>query len=246
MYKPVRTKKVYEEIIGQIKQLIAAGKLQPGDKLPSERDLSEQLNVSRASIREALSALEMMGVIVIRPGGGSFVQQVSYEGMLGSLSFLLQVNLEDVMQLLEVRKILEVEIAALAASRATDQDLEDIRQALHRMADAAYAQESGDEADAEFHYAVVKAAHNPILLRLINTISDLMANTFRFSRQKIFLVEGMPKTLYDSHCLIFKAIQKKQPQQARTCMHEHLTMVETIMVRQKRGGVGEIPAADGP
>ena len=118
MFKPVKIKKIYEEVIEQVKKLIIDGKLQPGDKLLSERELAEKLGVSRASVREAFSALEMMGIITIRPGEGSFVRQVSYEEMLEPLSFLLQVDIDNVMQLLEVRKILEVEVATLAATRA--------------------------------------------------------------------------------------------------------------------------------
>lgn len=87
MFKQVKTKKIYEEVIEQIKKLIIDGKLQPGDKLLSERELAEKLGVSRASVREAFSALEIMGIITIRAGEGSFVRQVSYEGMLEPLSF---------------------------------------------------------------------------------------------------------------------------------------------------------------
>jgi GntR family transcriptional repressor for pyruvate dehydrogenase complex len=240
MFKPVKTKKIYEEVIEQIKKLIIDGKLQPGDKLLSERELAEQLGVSRASVREAFSALEMMGVIAIRPGEGSFVRQVSYGGMLEPLSFLLQVDVDNVMQLLEVRKILEVEVASLAATRATAEDIEEIRLALNKMVDEVNAGEIGDVADAEFHFAVVKAAHNPILMTLINTISDLMANTVRFSRRKIFLVENMPNVLYDSHCLIFQAIVDKRAQLAGSLMHEHLTIVEKVMLQLKHGGAKEL------
>lgn len=240
MFKPVKTKKIYEEVIEQVKKLIIDGKLQPGDKLLSERELAEKLGVSRASIREAFSALEMMGVITIRPGEGSFVRQVSYEGMLEPLSFLLQVDIDNVMQLLEVRKILEVEVAILAATRATAEDVEAIKKALNTMVDEVNSGEVGDIADAEFHFAVVKAAHNPILITLINTISDLMANTVRFSRRKIFMVENMPTMLYDSHCLIFQAIIDRQPQKAGRLMHEHLTMVENIMLQLKNGEVTEL------
>lgn len=240
MFKPVKIKKIYEEVIEQIKKLIIDGKLQPGDKLMSERELAETLGVSRASVREAFSALEMMGIITIRPGEGSFVRQASYEGMLEPLSFLLQIDIDNVMQLLEVRKILEVEIAALAAVRATKEDIEDIRRALNKMVDEVNAGEIGDVADAEFHFAVVKAAHNPILVTLINTISDLMAKTVRFSRRQIFLVENMPNALYDSHCLIFQAIVDGKSQQARSLMHEHLTMVEKVMLQLKQGEVKEL------
>jgi GntR family transcriptional repressor for pyruvate dehydrogenase complex len=237
MFKPVKTKKIYEEVIEQIKQLIVVGELQPGDKLLSERELSEKLNVSRASIREAFSALEIMGIITIRPGEGSFVRQVSFEGMLEPLSFLLHVNVDDAMNLLEVRKMLEVEIAALAASRATPEDIEDMRQALHRMVDEVNDGEVGDKADAEFHYAVLKAAHNPILIKLMSAVSDLMNSTYRFSRQKIFMEGNMQKILYDSHCSIFQAIEQKKPKLARKMMEKHLTMVEESLVQLKRGGI---------
>lgn len=240
MFKPVKTKKIYEEVIEQVKKLIIDGKLQPGDKLLSERELAETLGVSRASVREAFSAMEMMGIITIRPGEGSFVRQVSYEGMLEPLSFLLQIDIENVMQLLEVRKILEVESATLAATRATSEDVETIRRALNNMVDEVNSGAVGDIADAEFHFAVVKAAHNPILITLINTISDLMANTVRFSRRKIFVLRDMPTTLYDSHCLIFQAIVDKKPKKAGNLMYDHLTMVENIMLKLKSGGVTEL------
>lgn len=237
MFKPVKTKKVYEEVIEQIKQLIVVGELQPGDKLLSERELSEKLNVSRASIREAFSALEIMGIITIRPGEGSFVRQVSFEGMLEPLSFLLHVNIDDAMNLLEVRKMLEVEIAALAASRATPENIEDMRSALHRMVDEVNDGEVGDKADAEFHYAILKAAHNPILIKLMSAVSDLINSTYRFSRQKIFMEGNMQKILYDSHCSIFQAIEQRKPKLARKVMEKHLTMVEDSLAQLKRGGI---------
>lgn len=240
MFRPVKTKKVYEEIVEQVKKLIVDGKLQPGDKLLSERELSEKLNVSRASVREAFSALEMMGVISIRPGEGSFVRQVSFEGMLEPLSFLLQVEIEDIMQLLEVRKILEVEIAALAAMRATDEDIEDIQRSLHSMMDEIRQGEIGDLADASFHFSVVKAANNPILLKVMSTISDLMTNTFRSSRQKLFLIDNMPMVLYNSHVGVYEAIASKNANLARIRMREHLTMVEEAMMTLKRGGISSL------
>jgi len=244
MFKPVKIKKIYEEVIEQIKKLIIDGQLQPGDKLMSERQLAETLSVSRASVREAFSALEMMGIITIRPGEGSFVRQASYEGMLEPLSFLLERDIDNVMELLEVRKILEVEIATLAAIRATAEDLEDIRRALNKMVDDVNAGEIGDISDAEFHFAVVKAAHNPILVTLVNTISDMMAKTVRFSRRKIFLEENMPTILYDSHCSIFQAIVDQKAQLAGRLMHEHLTMVENVMSRFKHETITKLTKFD--
>lgn len=236
MFRPVKTKKVYEEIVEQIKELIIDGKLQPGDRLLSERELSEKLNVSRASVREAFSALEMMGVISIRPGEGSFVRKISFEGMLEPLSFLLQLEIEDIMPLLEVRKIMEVETAGLAALRATKQDIDDMAAALNHMVEASQNDEIGDVADAAFHFAVTRAASNPILIRIMNAISDLMVNAFRSSRQKLYLVESMPQLLYESHYGIYEAIIAKDSQLARKRMHDHLSMVEATMLELKYGG----------
>ncbi|MDR3565342.1 MAG: FadR/GntR family transcriptional regulator [Negativicutes bacterium] len=240
MFRPVKTKKVYEEIIEQIKKLIVDGKLQPGDKLLSERELSDKLNVSRASVREAFSALEMMGIIAIRPGEGSFVRQVSFEGMLEPLSFLIQVEIDDIMQLLEVRKILEVETAALAATRVTPANLEAIQRAIQNMMNEVRRGEIGDNADSDFHFAVAAAANNPILIKMMGTISDLMAHTFRSSRQKLFMVENMPMVLYNSHVGIYEAIAGKNPNLARRRMREHLNMVEEAMKTLKSGGISSL------
>ncbi|WP_371371613.1 FadR/GntR family transcriptional regulator [Sporomusa aerivorans] len=235
MFKPVKTKKVYEEIIGQIKKLIIDGKLQPGDKLLSERELAETLNVSRASVREAFSALEIMGIITIRPGEGSFVKQVSYEGMIEPLAFFLQIEFDDIVQLLEVRKILEIETAALAAERATPKDLEAIQQALVGMLDEVSAGGIGEVGDAAFHFSIAQAANNPILIRLMNAISDLLTKTFRTSRQKLFLIDNMPTLLHQSHYEIYEAIAARNPRLAKRKMQEHLSMVETFLIKIKEG-----------
>ena len=240
MFKPVKTTKIYEEIIQQIKKLIVVGKLQPGDKLLSERELSEKLAVSRPSVREAFSALEMMGIIEIRPGEGSFVRQISYEGMLEPLSFLLQVEIDDILQLLEVRKILEIETAALAAIRASSDDIKELAQALDTMKIQVGAGEIGDGSDAAFHFTIARASGNAILVRVMNSISDLMTNTFKTARQKLFLVEDMPDILYHSHELIFTAIAGHNPQLARRYMREHLILVEDVMKGLKTGGMTSV------
>lgn len=237
MFRPVKTQKVYEKIVEQIKQLIIDGQLQPGDKLLSERELADTLNVSRASLREALTALEIMGIISIRPGEGSFVRRASFEEMMEPLSFFLQVEIDDIMQVLEVRKILEVEAVALAATRATEEELEAIRKAVESMVEQIETGEIGEVADADFHFAVARAANNPILMSLMNTISDLMTNVFRSSRQKMFLIENMPETLYQAHYGIYEAIVSHDPKQAQQRMRDHLAMVEEVMLHIKQGGL---------
>lgn len=244
MFKPVKTKKVYEEIIGQIKKLIIDGKLQPGDKLLSERELAETLNVSRASVREAFSALEIMGIITIRPGEGSFVKQVSYEGMMEPLSFFLQVEIDDLVQLLEVRKILEIETAALAAMRATPEDIEEIKSALACMLEEVNTGGIGEHGDAAFHFSIAKAANNPVLIKVMHTITDLLTKTFRTTRQKMFLIENMPTLLHQSHYEIYEAITAHNPRLARRKMQEHLSLVESVLAKIKKGQL-DIPNMQG-
>ena len=237
MFSPVKTKKVYEEIVGQIKQLIIDGKLQPGDKLLSERELSERFNVSRASVREAFSALAMMGIITIRPGEGSFVRQVSYEGMIEPLSFLLQVEISDITQVLEVRKILEVETAALAAERATPASLAEIRRALDYMREELEARGIGDQADDAFHLALAQAAANPLLVKVMTTIADLMTHTFRILRQKLFLIDHMGDYIYYSHLRIYEAVLAGDAKLARSRMLDHLLLVEKNMLALQQGEI---------
>ena len=226
MFRQVKTKKVYEEIVGQIKALIVDGKLQPGDKLASERDLSEKLGVSRASVREALSALEMAGIIEIRSGEGSFMKQVSFAGLMEPLSFCLQVESKEMVHFLEVRRVLEAEAAALAAVRAGEAEKTAIKKSLEAMRAEIVAGGFGDEGDTAFHVAVAKAAKNPILDQMMGVITELMSNTFRSDRQKMFLKPGVADDIYASHVAVYQAIVHHDPQQARVCMWKHLFLLE--------------------
>jgi GntR family transcriptional repressor for pyruvate dehydrogenase complex len=233
MFRPVKTKKVYEEIIEQVKLLITDGRLQPGDKLLSERELAEKLKVSRASVREAFSALEMMGIIKIKPGEGSFVRQVSFDNLIEPLSFMLQLETDDMFELLEVRKVMEVAAAGMAAHRATNEDLEAMGKALEEMQQDVLRGDLGDHADAEFHYAVMNAAHNSILNRIMNTIQDLMVQNLRNSRQRMFNSPGMPQILLGMHQNIYQAISDGDAKMARHYMQQHLSLVGKEMSKYR-------------
>lgn len=226
VFKPVRTKKVYEEIVQQVKELIAKGVLRPGDKLISERELADKLQVSRASVREALSVLESMGIIEIRPGEGTFVKETAGESIVEPLVLMVVKDRETGYALLEVRKILEVEGAALAASRATDEDLQRIEECLKEMRAEVERGDLGDVGDYKFHYALAEATHNPVLVRVMSTISDLLAQGLRSSRLRLFSLSGMPQTLLAQHTRIYEALKGRDPDGARKAMQDHLNFVE--------------------
>ena len=129
-FTPIKTKRLYEEIVEQIKQLITDGKLKPGDKLLAERELAEQFQVSRASVREAIRTLEMLGVIDIRPGEGTFVRRTGADDIIRPLAMFLAVERSSLLDMFEMRRIFETANASLAAERATQEELDQIESTL--------------------------------------------------------------------------------------------------------------------
>src|SRR2546427_11748123 len=121
---PIKSTRIYEEIVRQVKQLIAEGRLKSGDQLPPERDLAEKFVVSRTSVREALRALESLGFVEIRPGEGTFVREMSVDSLVGPLALVMTAQREAIGELFEARRVLEPSIASLAASRATPEEVQ--------------------------------------------------------------------------------------------------------------------------
>lgn len=229
--KPIKTKKIYEEIIEQIRVLVVNGNLKPGDRLPSERDLAVRLNVSRASVREALSALEMMGLLEIRSGEGTFIKKINIDSVVTPLAWVLSMEKDNILELLEVRKMLEGQTVTLAAKRAGAEDIYELEEALKSMLNDVKTGQLGEEADLRFHYAVAKASKNKILLRLMNTISDTMHQTLKASRVRLYEEHKSPERLYREHALILDAIKKQNEDEARFYMHEHLSGVEERLLK---------------
>jgi len=228
LFKPIKTKKIYEEIVEQIRQLIKDGELNPGDRLLSERELCERLRVSRASVREALSALEIMGLIEVRPGEGTFIRQTSVDSIIGPMALILSMEKDSIMELLEVRKVLEVEAAGLAAERASQEELDEMGETIEEMIKDLAEGHLGEVADQRLHYAIYKATHNSVLLRLMNTISDSMEQNIRTNRQKLYAIPGNPERLLKEHTGIYQAIAARDGQRARECMYDHLHRAQKV------------------
>lgn len=230
--RPIRPKKIYEEIVQQIKDLIGEGNLKPGDRLPSERELSERLAVSRASVREALSALAAMGVIVIRPGEGTFVQKIRNGAIVEPLAMALLLDRQAAMELLEARQALEGEAAYLAARRAGAEDLERMGELLKEMEHDLQRGVLGEEADLRFHLAIAEAARNSVLARLMHTVSDTMRQALKTSRQRLYTTPGNPEKLFAQHNQIYEAIKAREPRAARKAICQHLRFVEKELQKE--------------
>lgn len=224
--RPVKTKRIYEEIIEQIHMLVTEGKIKAGDRLPSERDLAEMLQVSRASVREALSALEMMGLLEIRSGEGTYIKQVNIDSVVAPLAWVLSLEKDTLSELLETRKMLETQAAFLAALRAEPKDLAEMQESLQEIRQAMQHGRKDYPCDRSFHEAIASGAKNRILYRMLDAISNTMHQTLKTYWSALFEKKGIPELLYQEHEAIYKAIEAKQPQEAYDRMLKHLERID--------------------
>jgi GntR family transcriptional regulator, transcriptional repressor for pyruvate dehydrogenase complex len=222
MYKVVQTSRLYELIVRQIEASIERGALKAGDQLPAERELAVQFGVSRTAVREAMKALREKGLVEAFPGRGTFVTNETSNSIWLTFDRIIRDDQrEGASHLVEVREVLEPEIAALSAVRASEEDREELRRALGIMDNAMDDPEQYIEADLDFHLALAEAAANPIILSLIDSIVGLL----REQRMSIFRVPGGPDRGQYHHRRILDAIEKHDPVRARAAMREHLQQV---------------------
>ena len=229
-FQPIRPKKISEEIVEQIKALIAKGELKPGDRLPSERDLADMLGVSRPSVRESIMVLEAMGFLEARQGGGTYVRALTEASITNPLARLVEKKDPELLRALaEVRMGLESWSAYLAARRATEQDLAEIRRLYAIMEKQAASGGWSPEVDAQFHYAITSASHNSLQMHVLDSIHSLFHATIQVALMEFYQQEGHVQLLLAHHREIMEAIAAHDPELARQKMMVHLEMVEDKM-----------------
>jgi len=224
LYTPVQSIKVFELIADQIEQRILNGELRSGDRLPTERVLAEQFQASRTAVREAMKILAQKGLVEMRPGRGTIVINGAPEAMQNSIGLVMKLQVGKVGgsdNLVEVREILETEIAALAAARATEDEIAAMREAIRVMDVSLSDADAYITADNQFHRALAKATQNSLILILIDSI----VNPLSEQRKHIFAVEGGPERGQFHHRRILESIIRRNPENARAAMHAHLQQV---------------------
>jgi GntR family transcriptional repressor for pyruvate dehydrogenase complex len=222
MYTPVGRSKLYEQIVEQIQGRIVRGELRTGDRLLPERELAASFGASRTAVREALKTLAQMGLVDMRPGRGNIITDNTSDAMRSSLGLMMRVGvLSNPDALVELRAIIEPEIAALAAERASDEQLAALRDAVETMERSLHQADTYIAADTRFHRTLALATRNPLIVSLIDSIVGLLAE----QRSLIFTVPGGPERGQVYHKTLLEAVERRDVEQARTAMRAHLTQV---------------------
>jgi GntR family transcriptional repressor for pyruvate dehydrogenase complex len=220
--RQVKKAKVYHEIVAQLRELIAQGRIKPGDRLPPERELAELFRASRNSVRDALRVLEQMGLIESRQGDGTYVRSVSPEELTEPLALLLLQSRNQMRELWEVRRLLEPAVAEFAAARATEEELAEMASVLEAQRRKVEAGFLALEEDTAFHELIAQAARNTVILRVMDTLVDLL----RQSRERSLQRGDRPVLSLRGHLRILDALRRRDPQAARAEMLQHLREME--------------------
>jgi GntR family transcriptional regulator, transcriptional repressor for pyruvate dehydrogenase complex len=225
--------RVYERLTRWLIRHAAATGLGPGDRLPGERELATRLGVSRASIRQAMTVLQVQGIVRIRQGDGTYLRRIPASGEFLSDLVGRRRRLPEV---LEARSALEASLAALAARRRTHEDIEALRSALATMEDEVGQGNLGVGGDEAFHRAVTRAAHNDVLRALM----DLLAGPIEVTRLESLSEPGRPPQSLTDHRAIAAAIERGDAEAAAAAMRRHIAHVGDVAVLRDRPN-GERP-----
>ncbi len=227
-----------DEVVEQIEGLLLEGVLRVGDRLPGERDLARQFEVSRPILRDALKRLEAQGLLVTRPGGGTHVADVIGQVFARPVLELISTHRKAAADYLEYRREIEAIAADYAARRATADDLAMLDGIVARMQAAHQAGDFAEEAaiDVEFHNAVGECAHNIILLHTLRSCYRLLSDGVFHNRMLIFDLPGAREALLGQHRAIHGAIGRRDPAAARQAATDHILYVERAMIDAERTG----------
>ena len=220
-------------VVSRIVKLISGGMLKPGDKLPSELEMTRRFGISRISLREAMKLLEAKGYIESLGRKGKRIKSVVHNAVTSQIEELISVDQNNKWQLLKVRKILDSDGAFLAASGATPEQLEkfDIftKECDRIGIDDLIFQEEGEKLYADFYKYIAMATNNTVFAHLMRSISQMLHHAIPYSRSILQEVENSSRSLYEQHCVILNAIQKGEPLLAKEAVAAHIDWLEAVL-----------------
>jgi GntR family transcriptional repressor for pyruvate dehydrogenase complex len=232
-----RPMKSSEWVLTDLKKQWTEGILQPGDKLASVEELAVQYSVGRSTIREALSALKMIGMLTMKQGGGTYVNPLPSSPLFEHPSNQDQASWLDrsdsLRQLLEVRRALETSCARLAAKYRTATDLEQLSMDLAQMEACLTLESQSEQIDVQYHLHIAQATQNPLFIELMTSLSEKLQQTMRDSRALWFYAEqSSSHRLWQEHQLIYLAIERQDAHEAAKQMEAHIYKVEQVLTEK--------------
>jgi GntR family transcriptional repressor for pyruvate dehydrogenase complex len=233
-FTKIQPEKLSQSVARQIEQLILRGILRPGERLPSERELSDRLGVSRPSLRDAVADLQDRGLLVSRAGAGIFVADVLGSAFSPALVQLFASHDEAVFDYISFRRDMEGLAAERAAKLGSETDLRVVGAIFLKMETAHTKRDPTDEAslDAEFHLSIIEASHNVIMLHMMRSMYDLLRQGVFYNRQMMFKNRTTRDMLLDQHRAINLGLQSRDPVAARSAVEAHLNYVERSLTEQ--------------
>ena len=228
----------------QIEGLILRGILRPGERLPSERELSERMQVSRPSLREALSDLQSRGLLTTKAGAGVYVADVLGSAFAPALVKLFSTHEQAVFDYISFRRDMEGLAAERAAKLSSDTDLKVIDTIFQKMEAAHQKRNPADEAhlDADFHLSIIEASHNIIMLHMMRSMYELLREGVFYNRSIMFKQRTTRDMLLDQHRQINAALQQRDPGAARAAVERHLDFVDKALFQHQKSERNELYA----
>jgi GntR family transcriptional repressor for pyruvate dehydrogenase complex len=233
--EPIDRAGITELVVQRIKELLERGELKAGSRLPPERELAEMLHISRPSLRTALKALSVMGIIRAKPGAGTYIADSLPEVFTEPMHFMTLINNTSVEELFEARRIIESGLAELAAERASDADIAALIKEVEGMKAAVGDPENFLKHDVRFHQAIARAANNKLMSGVMDTVASLL---FHIRRQTIAHAKDFDEAI-DWHQKIVAAMQKHDARRAKDMLSGHLRAAQAAWARENRNGTAE-------
>lgn len=224
MFQAIKNQKIYEQVVEQIQEMLLDGTLKKGDRLPSERNMSEWFQVSRSSVREAIRALEIIGIVECRQGGGNYIRTSFDENVFEPLSIMFKLNNGSFNDILEYRMLFEPEMAGLAAKRITKQDTKELTVLIDRLISSDSDRLSA-VTDQAIHEKIVQISRNYLLISTMKAISVIMQSFIKEARLQLEGWNTNKTELLDIHCRMCKAIIDKDSELATKESRNHFKFI---------------------
>ncbi|MDD5660006.1 MAG: FadR/GntR family transcriptional regulator [Actinomycetota bacterium] len=234
--KPIEKFIIIDQVIEEITEMIEKGYLKPGDNLPGERVLSEKLGISRTSLRQALKALNVIGVLEISTGKKTFIKNSFSDILTNPFRFIKAIHSIKLKEVFEARRILEEGLAQKAAMKAEDNDIKRLKSYIDEAEKNLENKSEFIYSEFKFHQYIFNIADNKILDAVMNSLNDLLLVLEKYEKDYLTLEDR--KISLDQHKKIYDAISMRNADKARLAMHNHLDTMELRLQKMEKSGKG--------